>query len=507
MKKYINYMLSALFFGTAFAACADDDYTELNKENKEQSELALTSSTDNIVLDEQVHGDEAIVLSWTTGTNYGTGNRIAYTLELAEAGSGFAAPVGTDVNSATQVYTWTKSVEELNDLLRENFGVADGQSISLEARVTAAVAGMEEKQVAVSETFQVTTYKPVSTTLYLIGDATPNGWSADDASEMKRTDNGIFTWTGQLTEGSFKFITTQGSFLPSYNKGTDGQLVLRTSEDEPDEQYTIEEAHYYQVDVNLLTGQLTLTQTEAAAGRFEALYFVGGLTGWNFETMRTDILDPYLFRLGRYIGPNTDNASDYGEFKFGTVKGWDDMLMATTPNASYTSTGMTFGGNDTKWFLKDDELDKAYKICVDTREGAERMMMQVFEPYAMIYLVGDAAPNGWSLDDATAMTADASDPYTFSWTGTLNTGELKFTCDKQSDWCGAWFLADEAGKTPTGEEEQMLFVDKSDEAFKNQYLDIVITSDSYDYKWNIREAGTYTITLDQLKETITIAKQ
>ncbi len=132
------------------------------------------------------------------------------------------------------------------------------------------------------------------------------------------------------------------------------------------------------------------------------------------------------------------------------------------------------------------------------------MLMDVFEPYDMIYLVGDAAPNGWSLDDATAMTAD-SDGYTFTWTGSLGTGELKFTCDKQSDWNGAWFMADESGKTPTGSEERALFIDKTDSDFKAQYLDISVGD--IDYKWNIAEAGTYTITLNQLTETISIVKQ
>ena len=82
-----------------------------------------------------------------------------------------------------------------------------------------------------------------STTLYLIGDATPNGWSADNATAMERTDNGQFTWTGKLNTGSFKFITTLGEFLPSYNRdataGEGLKLTYRTSGDQPDEQFTI----------------------------------------------------------------------------------------------------------------------------------------------------------------------------------------------------------------------------------------------------------------------------
>jgi hypothetical protein len=58
---------------------------------------------------------------------------------------------------------------------------------------------------------------------------------------------------------------------------------------------------------------------------------------------------------------------------------------------------------------------------------------------------------------------------------------------------------------PTGSEEHALFINKSDEYLKAQYLDKNIGD--VDQKWKITSSGTYTITLNQLKETITIAKQ
>ena len=103
------------------------------------------------------------------------------------------------------------------------------------------------------------------------------------------------------------------------------------------------------------------------------------------------------------------------------------------------------------------------------------------------------------------MDVDASDPYTLTWEGALDKGELKFTCDKRSDWGGVWFLADEDGKSPTGQQERLLFVDKADEWFKSQYLEIGVGD--IDRKWQIPSAGTYSITLDQLNETVTIIKK
>ena len=58
---------------------------------------------------------------------------------------------------------------------------------------------------------------------------------------------------------------------------------------------------------------------------------------------------------------------------------------------------------------------------------------------------------------------------------------------------------------PTGAEEHALFINKSDENLKGQYLDRNIGD--VDQKWKINSSGTYTITINQLTETITIAKQ
>lgn len=498
MKQYITRLAIALLGCAALSACADDDYTELNKG---QNELALTASKTEVTLDEQAHAEDALQLTWTTGTNYGTGNRIAYTLEIAKAGTDFANPYPA-VENAIQEYAWRKSVEELNSILLSHFAATPGNALALEARLTATVAGHEEKQVSATS-FTVTPYEPLTSTLYLIGSATPNGWSADDATPMERKSNGIFTWTGKLNAGEMKFITTLGSFLPSYNQGTDGKLTLRTTDDEPDQPFTIDESRFYVVDVNLFTGMMKLTESDGILPAFDQIYFVGNPNGWGFTPMTKDALDPFLFRYGRFF-----ETGKGGEFKFGTAEGsWENMYKAANPNAAHTDPAVSFVSGfdpDNKWVLNDDECNKAYKICLDIRSGQERMMMTEFTPYEMIYLVGDATPAGWSIDSATPMEATDS-PYVFTWTGILSAGEMKLTCDRQSDWNGAWFMPAEADKQPTGEVERMLFIDKTDEAFKAQYLDIMVGG--IDQKWKIAEAGTYTITLDQLEETITIAKQ
>lgn len=494
-RKYFQIAIASAALFTMWG-CSDNDYTQLDKGS---SELAIVASTSDIVLDESNHSLEAISLKWSTGNNYGTGNAINYTLELAETGTDFANPY-IALDDTRQVYSWAPTVENLNDIIRTHFGVRAGDGISLDARITATVAGQEEMQQAVAS-FTAVAYEPVTTTLYIIGDAAPNGWSADNASEMQRTDSGVFTWTGNLSEGNLKFITTLGQFLPSYNNNGSGKLVYRTSEDDPDEQFRVDEAHCYKVDVNLLTLTMTMTQVEGVAPEYDNIYLVGNETDWGFRQMTQDPLDPFLFRLGIFFEKG-------GEFKFGTADGsWENMYKAASPNASYTDQAVEFVKGydpDNKWFLTDSETNKAYKICLDIRSGAERMIMRLFTPYSEMYLVGDATPNGWDLGSATPMTQDVSDPNIFTWSGHLNTGEMKFSADKQDDWNGAWFMAASEGENPTGTTQKVIFINKSDNACQEEYKDL--STGGVDLKWVITEAGNYTITLNQLLEEVTIQK-
>ena len=497
MKLHIlHYAWSLFLVAAALTACVDDDYMETDKGH---NELALSANHTEIVLDEQQYADNALELSWTTGTNYGTGNRIAYTVELAQAGTDFASPYAV-VQDVVQQYTWTITVEDLNNLLRDYFGATGGETLSLEARVTASVAGQEQTQVA-QTAFSVTTYVPLTSTLYLIGDATPGGWDNNAATGMTRTDNGIFTWTGQLNVGSFKFILTPGTFSPCYNNGNGDGTLYYSVDGTPDINFTVDEADTYQVDVNLFTNTLTLTAVEGIQVPYDQIYFIDGTAGYGFAPMTRDALDPFLFRYGHVF-------TAAGDFKFATADGsWENNYKATQPNAPYTDTSVEFVSGfdpDNKWMLQASEVNKAYKICLDIRPGQERMLMSEFTPYEMIYMIGDATSAGWTLDNAVPMTA-TDDPYVFIWTGNLNAGELKFSCDRQSDWNGAWFMPATNGAAPTGQVEQLLFIDKSSDACKSQYLDVAIAD--IDYKWKLTDAGTYTITLNQLEETITIQQQ
>ena len=461
--------------------CSDNDYMELDKGN---TPLEITASATEIALDAANPEVEALAFSWTTGSNRGTHSAISYTFQMDVEGNDFAG--GISLELGREVYEKTYKNEELNEILLSDFGVGVNEEVVLEARVIATVAAEGiEPETSNIEHVSLKTHTAITKTLYLIGNATPNGWSADEATEMRPVNNApkSFTWSGTLSTGNFKFITTLGEFTPSYNKGdNDHQLYLRENEDDPyDEPFEITEAGVYTVTVNLITMAVSIVKGEGP--EYGELWVVGNPTGWNFEPMTVSPLDPFVFQYHA-------DLSDGGEFKIGTVEGsWDAEFLRPvvdqTPEGIDLDVDKWAGDPDYKWDISGD----VYKIKLDTR--AMKIDIVPFSPYEMIYLIGDATPNGWDMGGATAMTATA-DPYKFSWTGSLTSGELKFSCDKQDDWNGAWFIAAEDSKTPTGQEEQMVYS---------------YPGAGVDYKWKIPEAGTYRIELDQLKETVTITKQ
>ena len=330
-------------------------------------------------------------------------------------------------------------------------------------------------------------------TLYLIGDATATGWSVDAPEALKRSQPGLFTWTGNLYVGELKFITTQGEFLPSYNRDATADdewtLVYRTSDDEPDEKFNITEEGGYTLTVDLLNLTLEIETANVNVPPYSSIYFVSEANGWSFEPMTQDPVNPFIFRYGAEIGN--------GQFKFGTAEGsWENMYKTDVDNSDYTHTTVVFVTGydpDCKWLLYADPENKPYKIALDITPDAESMVMTEFTPYEQIWMVGDATPNGWSLDAATAMQK-GEDDYTFTWTGTLASGELKFTCDCQSDWNGAWFMASEEGKIFEAGSETICFVDKQ-----------LAENANIDRKWQV-SAGNYTIVLNQLTETMTVTK-
>lgn len=490
MKRDIIIAINLLLILFVTFSCTES-YMELNKG---ETPLSMTIDNDEVILNAKNAFDVAITLAWTSGTNKGTNCALNYVLQMDVAGNNFAGSTSQEIGK--NIYTLEFTHESLNTLLRDSFNIVDGESANMELRIMAVPADKSvENQFSEAFVVNVKTYKPVSSTLYVIGNATPGGWSLNDASKMNSITGkaGSFIWTGKLVPGKLKFLTTNTSYLPSYCKDAnsdDLKLIFRENDSDPDEQFEIKTSGSYRITVNIIDLAITIEMTTGP--KYNHIYFVGSFTNWGFVEMRQDPANSFVFRYGDVL---TWNGG--GEFKFGTQSGsWENMYHPTISNAPYTHTKvMQNSTDDNKWVLTQSQCGKPYKMALDITEGSETFTMTEFIPFGNLYLVGDATPSGWTIGTAVAMTK--VDDYNFSWRGSLTAGSMKISCDRKSDWMGAWFMSATDGAEPTGEEQIMTFVDKINDS----------KAGDVDRKWKITQAGIYTITCNQLTETITIIKQ
>ena len=485
-----------------FASCAD----ELAELNKGYDTLTLTADKQEINLKEADAAQTAVTLTWTSGTNYGTGARLNYTLTLDNAAGDTKTEPLFNKQFNDQELSYAFTVRELNDYLHDSgISLQYGETLDIRTTLTAEVAGYEEYTQTSSLTLKVTTYEPVSETLYLCGDATDGGWDAGQMQALRLENNqqpGIFSIVTNLTaDKEFKFFTekdfTSIAYVRAADSGTgltDGSvcpIVKKTDENIEDLKFTVSETNLYKLTVNLLDNTLSVLKSEPLAPAYDMIYFVGSFNDWGFDPMKQDPVNPFVFLYSRCF-----KWVNGGEFKFGTMSGsYDNMYMATQDNAPYTDQSVKLGGTDQKWALKEEECGKVYKIRLDITDGKERMVMTPFTPYPAIYLIGDATPANWNLPSSTSM--EKVDDFTFKWTGDLKVGEIKFSCDNQSDWMGAWFMAVQNGEAFTQGDHTMYLIDKTNPDYGYGNLD---------NKWKVTEAGNYTITLNQATEILSIVR-
>jgi hypothetical protein len=102
--------------------------------------------------------------------------------------------------------------------------------------------------------------------LYMVGDATPNGWDIGNATPMyynAAADPDCFMWEGRLSKGELKLpLISNGKFEVPYfmsassdenpsSQGNDLTFVDNSNGNQPDRKWYIPTTGYYQVKVNL----------------------------------------------------------------------------------------------------------------------------------------------------------------------------------------------------------------------------------------------------------------
>jgi len=332
----------------------------------------LSASVDAVTIDAGNPGNEAVTFSWTAESN----SMITYSLILSANNN--TDTVAIAQNTVSKKFTNA----ELNGILVDKLGLAIGVEADVQAVVQAFVPinGKMDTSNAITVKMTPAATGPAYSKLWIVGDATPNGWNIDNPNEMKAdpTNPFQFKYNEVLNAGEFKIPTTTG------NWGTD--------------------------------------------------YF---------------------------------------------------MPPANHPDISSTDVQLIAGGNpDNKWQIA---TPGAYKILLNI-SSSPFINITPFTPYAQLWMVGDATPAGWNIDAPVPMVQTAGNPYEFTYTGTLNTGEFKIPT-ATGNWGTDYFmpLTNGAGITETNA--------------------IFVPGGNPDNKWKITEGGNYKVTLNQLYETILIEKQ
>ncbi len=284
---------------------------------------------------------------------------------------------------------------------------------------------------------------PIKTsTLYMVGDATPNGWSIDAPTPLSATeeDRLVFTWEGPLNVGEMKLSLTTGSWdIPFIRPINDGEQINKSGLDEvkikmhagdPDDKWKVTEAGIYNLRFDLRNLKMSATYVrEQDAPVIEpivadAVYLVGDFNDWNIDSpTEMEKKSDFIFV---YEGPLTS-----GELKACLTTGsWDASFIRPEANGCKIDRNGVENDKfvysvspDNKWKVEEPGI---YRISLDLQNwtiAAE--YTGDFKPAAKLYMIGEATDGGWSWDAATVIEASADNEDLFIWEGELGRGSFK----------------------------------------------------------------------------------
>lgn len=494
MKTYKNFKKITIgvfsLMAVLILSCNDDlEDTKFDT----QDTLEITVSNNEIVLEEQFF-DNTVSLNWTTGTNQNTGAAISYTLELDLTSNDFSNPIATFLSEVQSTYSHAISYGDLNQVLLDN-GSATDQSYELTARITAHVANESVASQVAHTNFTVTTFRPVSQQLFIVGDATPNGWSIENATELEASNlqRGVFTYEGVLTPGNFKFPVNQdGCWCQDfYTKDAtdDTKIVYNEGGSGDDLQWTIDIEDNYRVRIDLLNKTIDIeTYIPEATDEppFPALWIVGDASesGWNIDSpvaFTQNASNPIEFSYEGTFSP--------GNFKVfaGPLGDWCGEWYRPSVNNQELISGPVEQNSgcdvDNTWIITEATQGR-YKITINTIENT------ISFNEVSLYIIGDGGPNGWNINNPDPMTYENGD---YVYTGPLGadnpTGEFKIS-KFTGDWCGGdWINAAVPNQS----------------IFNTSYINTV-DCDGPDNKWKLQDgqAGNYEIRINLDTEVLTI---
>lgn len=228
MKKYAALLTISITALLLLAGCEKEE-TKIYLENG--TAPVLSASTTTVRLTPATENEVAITFSWTNPNyKFTTGissQDVTYTLELDTLGANFTSKnkyTTTISKDLSKTYTET----ELNNIMGNTMQVKTGRQYTFEARVSSSLGSADAAKLT-STVFKFTATPftpppkvelPTTGKLYLVGDASPGGWSnpvPTPSQEFAKISNTIYEITVSLNGGkSLLFLPLNGDWGDKY---------------------------------------------------------------------------------------------------------------------------------------------------------------------------------------------------------------------------------------------------------------------------------------------------
>ena len=362
---YINVCAAAKLFGGLFFGCfllLTACKKELKAPTLQPLEAGeLTASKDTVVINSATPGDEAVTFSWSAFGNSLIENKLIITA------NGVSDTTVVGKNTVSRRFTNA----ELNSILVEKLSLVPNTEAEVQVMLQATVTLNNNTDTSNIITLKVT---PAPTgaaysALWIVGDATPNGWNIDAPNQMvpDPTNPFQFKYNEVLNAGEFKIPVSTGNwstdfYMPPANhpdlSSTDVKLISRG---DPDNKWQITTAGAYKILLNISSSPFIHITPFTP---YTMLYMVGDATpaGWDINAPVAMTPTPGNVYEFTYTG-----ALNAGEFKIPIATGnWGtDYFMPPVNGEGTTSKNAVFvpaGNPDNKWKITEAGN---YKVTVN----------------------------------------------------------------------------------------------------------------------------------------------
>ena len=235
MVKYF-FIISLVIIITSFISSCDkidpkDDLTSYSA----STAPTITLSANSIVLTSATATEKALEISWTDPGLGADSASQKYLIEIDTTGGNFTDAVRKTVYG---ILDTSFTHEELNDIVL-SYRLPLDASKTFDVRVTASYKNNNDRVISNTHSYTVTPYSvtpniDLPTSLFLVGNATPGGWSNPvPVPSQEFTLNGTsFELTIQLTGGgNFLALPVNGSWADKYGNGCGSNGCNNTVED------------------------------------------------------------------------------------------------------------------------------------------------------------------------------------------------------------------------------------------------------------------------------------